>query len=189
MLTARTIDDGEFSIHRKRVSRSSFRGQSHSDPSVHSLDPLKPHRRSQRRQRPLVSNHALLCAPQLHGPSLFFSGSPLKHITDMPPPASKKSSKLRGSSITRESSNAPSVDNESRMSVFSPEATPVSPTSSADSPSTAPVQATNGTHTRKSGVTNTLPATSAAPPQPNAHDASYMMMGKRNFQRTLVRNN
>lgn len=99
----------------------------------------------------------------------------------MPPPASKKSSKLRESSITRESSNAPSVDNESRMSVFSPEATPVSPTSSADSPSATPVKVTNGKKAQKSGAMGAVASTSVAPPQPNAHDASYMMMGKQNL--------
>ncbi|KAF9785968.1 hypothetical protein BJ322DRAFT_756492 [Thelephora terrestris] len=103
-------------------------------------------------------------------------GSPLKHITDMPPPASRKFSKLRGSSITRESSNAPSVGDESRMSVFSPEGTPVSPTSSADSPPATSVQVTDGTHTQKSGVTNSIPAKSATPSQSNVHDPSYMMM-------------
>lgn len=104
------------------------------------------------------------------------AGSPLKNITDMPPPSSKKSSKLRESSVTRESSIAPSVDNESRMSAFSPEATPVSPTSSTDSPSATPVKLTNGKNAQKSGATSTIPAPSVAPPQPNVHDASYMMM-------------
>jgi len=108
-----------------------------------------------------------------------FSGSPLKNITDMPPPASKKSSKLRESSITREGSNAPSMDNESRMSVFSPEATPVSPTSSTDSPSATSVRVTNGKNAQKLGATNNTPATSVGPS--NVHDPSYMMMGEQNF--------
>lgn len=104
------------------------------------------------------------------------TGSPLKHITDMPPPASKKSSKLRESSITRESSNAPSVDNESRMSFFSPEPTSVSPTSSIGSPGATSVKVTNSQNARKPGATTSSTAASAAPPQPNTHDASYMMM-------------
>lgn len=104
------------------------------------------------------------------------TGSPLKNITDMPPPASTKSSKLRESSATRESSIAPSVDNESRMSVFSPEASPVSPTSSADSPSATSVRVTNGKNTHKSGAKNSIPTASNPPPQSNVHDASYMLM-------------
>lgn len=103
------------------------------------------------------------------------TGSPLKNITDMPPPTSLKSSKLRERSITRESSNAPSVDNESRMSVFSRDATPASPASSADSPSAVPVRATNGKNGKRSGTTS-APSTSTAPTQPGVHDASYMMM-------------
>lgn len=100
----------------------------------------------------------------------------------MPPPASKKSSKLRDRSITRESSNAPSVDNESRMSVFSPD--PVSPTSSTDSPSATSVKVTNGKNAQRSGATNSIPSTSVGPSQPSVHDPSYMMMGKQNFRRT-----
>ena len=107
-----------------------------------------------------------------------FSGSPLKNVTDMPPPASTKSSKLRESSVTRESSIAPSMDNESRMSVFSPEASPVSPTSSADSPSATSVKVTNGKNTHKSGAKSSIPTASIPPTQSNIHDASYMMMGK-----------
>jgi len=104
------------------------------------------------------------------------TGSPLKNTTDMPPPASKKFSKLRESSVTRESSNAPSVGDESRMSVFSPEGTPVSPTSSADSPTATPVKVTNGKNAQKSGATNAVPSTPVAPLPPNVHDASYMLM-------------
>ena len=74
------------------------------------------------------------------------------------------------------------MDNESRMALSSPEATPVSPASSADSPIASSVKVTNGKKSQKSGTTNAVPSTSTAPPQPNVHDASYMMMGKRNVK-------
>jgi len=180
------IDDGDFSIHGKRVSQL-FSVTSKADPDPHLAARITS---SYSEEAEEAKDYWQVTVHPRAEPGLMvlpFLGSPLKNVTDMPPPASKKSSKLRESSITRESSNAPSMDNESRMSVFSPEATPVSPASSIDGPSTASVRVTNGKNNQKSGATNSISATSAAPSQSSVHDANYMIMGKQYLRRTPVR--
>jgi hypothetical protein len=97
----------------------------------------------------------------------------------MPPPLTKKMSKLRASSINsdlirdREGSASASVDNESRVSVFSPEATPMTPTSSGGSPTNS-ATFTNGNVKNGSGsaklktgsVAKSRPARSVTPSRP-----------------------
>jgi hypothetical protein len=124
------------------------------------------------------------------------SGSPLKNSTEAampPPPSSKISTKSRAASTTsdliqdREGSVSASVDNESRLSVFSREATPMTPTSSTDSRSNS-IALTNGTGKSgsvkpKTGVTNDAaksltPSRAPPPPVHKMPDPSYMMMGE-----------
>lgn len=183
-----TPDDGDFSIHRKRVGQP-FSVTLRSDPDPHPaawITSSYSEEAKEGKNHWWVHKSFVLIVVSYTFP---LSGSPLKNITDMPPPASKKSSKLRENSITRESSNAPSMDNESRMSFFSPEATPFSPTSSTDSPSAASVKVTNGKNTQKSGAAHNIPATSVGPSQSSAHDPSYMMMGKQIIWRTPAQPN
>lgn len=113
----------------------------------------------------------------------------------MLPPTSKKPSQLRESSITselmqdREGSASVSIDNDSRVSVFSPEATPVTPTSSSGSPSNS-ATFTNGTNKSgsvkpKPGAAKGKPAKSGTPSRPpppaavhKLPDASSYLMGE-----------
>jgi len=153
-------DDAEFNLHRKRTNVD--------QPGSPQISPKKSKKAKT-------------------------TGSPLKISTEaaMPPPTSKKPSKSRAPSSTsdfiqdREVSVSASLDNESRLSVFSPEATPMTPTSSTDSRSNS-ISLTNGTGksgsvkpnktgAAKSATRSVTPSRLPPPPIHKMPDPSYMM--------------